>query len=150
MRKSYRFLTVIVVFAMVLAVSISGRANAQDKVTIHWWHLSGEPGDTYWQGLADAYTKLHPNLTFEITSIENEAYKAKLTTVMQAGDPPDLFHSWGGAVLWTYAQGGQTRNIAPELKGEWQDSFAVPSALELYGQNGEYYGVPFDWGAVGV
>jgi len=56
-------------------------------------------------------------------------------------------------VLWTYAQAGLTRNIAPELAangGAWKNSFAAQSALELYGQNGEYYGVPTDWGAVGV
>jgi raffinose/stachyose/melibiose transport system substrate-binding protein len=153
MRKSYRFLTVVLMVVMVALSFTSRTAFAQNKVTIHWWHLSGEPGDTYWKGLADAYMKMHPDVNIEITSIENAAYKQKLVTVMQAGDPPDLFHSWGGAVLWTYAQAGQTRNIAPELtanNNEWKDSFSVPSALELYGQNGEYYGVPFDWGAVGV
>ena len=37
------------------------------------------------------------------------------------------------------------RNIAPELEGAWKDSFSAQSALELYGQNGEYYGVPWTW-----
>ncbi|MEP7287366.1 MAG: extracellular solute-binding protein [Chloroflexota bacterium] len=152
MRKSYRFITAIVMFAMVAAGVFSGRiASAQDKVTIKWWH---ETTDTvkagYWQGMADAYTKAHPNVTFEILGLENEAYKAKLATAMQAGDPPDIFWSWGGGVLWNYAKAGLTRNIAPELKGDWKDSFAAKAALELYGQNGEYYGVPFDWGAVGM
>jgi raffinose/stachyose/melibiose transport system substrate-binding protein len=155
MRKSYRFLTVMIVFAMVAALALSSRpAAAQDKVTIKWWHESTQAAQiAYWQGLADTYTKAHPNVTFDIQSLENEAYKAKLATAMQAGDPPDLFWSWGGGVLWAYAKAGLTRNIAPELtanKDEWKSSFAAAAALELYGQNGEYYGVPFDWGAVGV
>jgi raffinose/stachyose/melibiose transport system substrate-binding protein len=155
MRKSFRFLTVVVVIAMVAALGLANRpASAQTAVVIHWWHESTTaPQVAYWQGLADAYTKLHPNVTFEITNLENEAYKAKLATVMQAGDPPDLFWSWGGGVLWNFASAGLTRNIAPELNangGEWKNSFAATAALELYGQNGEYYGVPFDWGAVGM
>jgi len=33
---------------------------------------------------------------FQITVLENEAFKTKLTTVMQSGTPPDIFQSWGG------------------------------------------------------
>src|SRR6185369_3916593 len=152
MRKTSRLL-MLALLAMVVVVSF-GAVSAQDAVVIHWWHESTSDAQVgYWQGLADAYTKAHPNVTFEITNLENEAYKAKLTTVMQAGDPPDLFWSWGGGKLWQYADAGLTRNIAPELtanNNEWKDSFAAVSALELYGQKGEYYGVPFDWGAVGM
>jgi raffinose/stachyose/melibiose transport system substrate-binding protein len=61
-----------------------------------------------------------------------------------------LFQSWGGGVLRTFADNGLVRNIAPELEGEWKDSIAAQAALELYGQNGEYYGVPWTWGAVGM
>ena len=152
MRKTSRFL-MFALLAMVVSISF-GAVSAQDAVVIHWWHEStSDPTVAYWKGLADAYTKEHPNVTFEITNLENEAYKAKLTTVMQAGDPPDLFWSWGGGKLWQYADAGLTRNIAPELtanNNEWKDSFAAVSALELYGQKGEYYGAPFDWGAVGM
>lgn len=149
MRKSSRL--VLVALVIVLALALTAPTLAQDKVTIHWWHIStGDPGLPYFQAAADAYTAEHPNVTFDITVLENEAFKAKLVTVMQAGEPPDLFQSWGGGKLWAFADAGLLRNIAPELEGEWKDSFAATSALELYGQNGEYYGVPLSWGAVGM
>jgi raffinose/stachyose/melibiose transport system substrate-binding protein len=151
--RNKKSLLFVVMALMLVALSV-GVASAQTPVVIHWWHEStSDVQVAYWQGLADAYTKDHPNVTFEITNLENEAYKAKLATVMQAGDPPDLFWSWGGGVLWSFADAGLVRNIAPELQAnnnEWKDTFAVPAALDLYGQNGEYYGVPFDWGAVGM
>lgn len=152
MRKAYRFATLVIVVLLLGALSISA-VSAQDPVVIDWWHIStGEGGQAYWQGLADAYTAEHPNVTFNITVLENAAFKDRLVTVMQAGDPPDIFQSWGGAVLWTYAQNGLVRNIAPELtanNNEWKDTFAAQAALELFGQNGEYYGVPRTWGMVG-
>ena len=152
MRKTSRFL-VLALLALVVVVSF-GAVSAQDAVVIHWWHESTSDAQVgYWKSLADAYTKDHPNVTFEITNLENEAYKAKLATVMQAGDPPDLFWSWGGGVLWQYAAAGLTRDITPELtanNNEWKDSFSAAAALELYSQDGKYYGVPFDWGAVGM
>jgi raffinose/stachyose/melibiose transport system substrate-binding protein len=125
--------------------------ESTEPATIRWWHIStAENEAAFWQQLADEYMAEHPNVTVEITILENEAFKQRLTTVMQSGDPPDLFQSWGGGVLWQFADAGLVRNIAPELEGEWRDSFSAQSALELYGQNGEYYGVPFRWGAVGL
>jgi raffinose/stachyose/melibiose transport system substrate-binding protein len=154
MRKTYRFTCLIAILALVTVLSF-GVVSAQDEpVVIKWWHISTrEQGQAYWQGLADAYTEMHPNVTFEITVLENAAFKDRLVTVMQAGDPPDIFQSWGGAVLWTYASNGLVRNIAPELTAndnEWKDSFSAQAALELFGQNGEYYGVPRTWGLVGL
>jgi raffinose/stachyose/melibiose transport system substrate-binding protein len=123
----------------------------EEPATIRWWHIATAEADAAaFQELADQYMAEHPNVTIEITILENEAFKQRLTTVMQGGDPPDLFQSWGGGVLWEYANAGLVRDISAELEGEWRDSIATQSALELYGQNGEYYGVPWRWGAVGL
>jgi raffinose/stachyose/melibiose transport system substrate-binding protein len=140
------FIALVVVLTLGLAVP----SLAQEPVTINWWHINtADPGLSNWQALADAYTAENPHVTFEITVLENEAFKARLVTVMQAGDPPDLFQSWGGGVLRTFADNGLVRNIEPEL-AEWKDTIAAKAALELYGQNGEYYGVPWTWGALGM
>jgi raffinose/stachyose/melibiose transport system substrate-binding protein len=100
------------------------------------------------QAMADEYQKEHPNVTIEVTVLENENFKAKLTTAIQSGDPPDLFHSWGGGVLAEYAKAGMLRDISPELKGEWQDSYAE-GALAIYGDGTHFYGVPNDLGMIG-
>jgi raffinose/stachyose/melibiose transport system substrate-binding protein len=140
----------ILAMLIVLAASL-GIVHGQDTVTITWWHINtGDPGLTNWQTLADEYAAANPGVVFEITVLENEAFKARLVTVMQAGDPPDLFQSWGGGVLRTFAENGLVRDISPELEGEWSDSIAAQSALDLYGQDGAYYGVPWTWGAVGM
>jgi raffinose/stachyose/melibiose transport system substrate-binding protein len=140
------------IFALIVSlVPVLSAATAQEQVTVRWWHIdTSDDMQATWQGIADAYMAQHPNVNIEITVLENEAFKAQLVTVMQAGDPPDIFRSWGGGVLWTYADAGLVRNIAPELEGEWKDSFSAQAALNLYGQNGEYYGVPYTWGAVGM
>jgi len=147
-KKIALFLVLVMVVSLVPAL---GSASAQDKVKISWWHIdTSEEQAAVWQGMADEYMAQNPNVEIEITILENEAFKSRLVTVMQAGDPPDLFRSWGGGVLWQYADAGLVRNIAPELEGEWKDSFSAQAALELYGKDGEYYGVPYTWGAVGM
>lgn len=153
MHKTIRFALLVTMLALFAALSVNLVA-AQDKVTIDWWHISTQTDQAaYWQGLADQYMADHPNVEIVITILENDAFKQKLVTVMQAGDPPDIFQSWGGAVLWNFAKNGLVRDIAPQLTADsnaWKDSFAVPAALELFGQDGAYYGVPWDWGSVGM
>ncbi len=138
------------VLILALALGVIGgatglRASAQDKVTVNWWHIQEqEQGGALWDAVAAEFEALHPNVNVEITFLENEAFKSQLVTVMQAGEPPDLFQSWGGGVLWNYADAGLVRDISPELMGEWYDSFAMPAAVEMFGKDGKYFGAPWD------
>ncbi|MFQ3648094.1 MAG: extracellular solute-binding protein [Anaerolineae bacterium] len=129
--------------------------SAQENVTIRWWTIYTNPPELapFAEGLAAEFMAANPGVTIEITHLENEAFKERLATLMQAGDPPDIFQSWGGGVLWTYAQAGLLRDITPELTADnnaWKDSFSAQAALDLYSYNGAYYGVPLNFGAVGI
>ena len=122
-------------------------------VTIEWWHISTlDPGKTLWQTFANQYMAAHPNVKINITILENEAFKTKLTTVMQAGTGiPDIFQSWGGGVMNDQASAGMLQDITSSLdadSGAWRSTFA-PGALAVYAVNGKNYGVPWDMGMVG-
>jgi raffinose/stachyose/melibiose transport system substrate-binding protein len=126
--------------------------TAAEQVTIEWWHIQVvENQIAVWQKLADEYMAAHPNVKINITILENEAFKTKMTTVMQSGEPPDIFQSWGGGVMNEYINAGLLRDITPELDadgGAWRDSFS-PGALGVYSYEGKNYGVPWDMGMVG-
>jgi len=147
--KTHRlFLLLVVVLSLAMTL---GSVSAQDNVVVTWWHINtNAPEAEYWQSVADDYMVANPGVTIEITILENQAFKDRITTVMQAGDPPDLFQSWGGGVLWQFAEAGLVRDISPELNGEWGDSFAAQAALGLFKVDDAAYGVPFSWGAVGM
>lgn len=117
---------------------------------ISWWHITtADPGLTNWQTLANTYVKDHPDVSIEITVLENEAFKQKLATAMQSGSPPDVFQSWGGGVLKQYADAGLVQDLSPSLQENgWGDSFQ-PGPLSLYTFDGKSYGVPWDAGMVG-
>jgi raffinose/stachyose/melibiose transport system substrate-binding protein len=124
---------------------------AADKVTVTWWHITTkDPGLSDWQKMADDYMAAHPNVVIEITVLENEAFKTKLTTVLQSGDPPDIFQSWGGGGFNQQVQAGLLKDITADLDADtaWKDSFA-PGALGVYSYQGKNYGVPWDMGMVG-
>ncbi len=123
--------------------------SSSGPVTINWWHIdTTDPGKSNWQNFANMYMKAHPNVKIKITILENASFKTKLTTVMQSGSPPDLFHSWGGGVLFQYAKAGLVQDLTSAMQGDWSNSFNA-AALNVYGQGGHFYGAPWDMGAVG-
>jgi raffinose/stachyose/melibiose transport system substrate-binding protein len=90
-------------------------------------------------------------VTIEITVLENEAFKTKMTTTMQSGEPPDIFQSWGGGVMNEYVKAGLLKEITADLDadgGAWRNTFS-PGALGVYSYQGKSYGVPWDMGMVG-
>ncbi|GAA1834242.1 extracellular solute-binding protein [Luedemannella flava] len=116
--------------------------------TINWWHIqTTEPGLTQWATMAKAYQAANPNVTINITPLENEAFKAKLTTATQAGNPPDLFQSWGGGVLAQQVEAGLVKDIT-EATSSWKGDL-VPAGLQPYTVDGKLYGIPWDIGMVG-
>jgi len=164
MRKSILFtLSLLVIVGMIMTACAApapttapevaeeeAQPEAAEPVTVNWWHIQSDPGahQTAWQEMADAYMADHPNVNIKITILENEAFKSKLPTVMQSGDPPDLFQSWGGGTMNEYAKAGLLKDITADVAGEWGDSIGA-GALGVYSYGGVQYGVPWDMGAVG-
>lgn len=127
-------------------------ADSDDTVTVTWWHITTDEGQAaVWQSLADSYMADHPNVNVEITILENEAFKTKMTTVVQSGEMPDIFQSWGGGVMNEYIAAGLMKDITADLDadgGAWRNTFST-GALGVYSLDGKNYGVPWDMGMVG-
>lgn len=119
-----------------------------EEVTIEWWHIQNtDPMLTLWQQLADEFMAAHPNVTINITVMENEAFKSALQTNLQAGDAPDLFQSWGGGGLKQQVEGGLVRDITEESAGFIGN--LNPGAVGLLQVDGKQYGIPWNLGMVG-
>jgi len=121
---------------------------AAEPVTIELYDLHiNEPGKTLIADIVGEYETAHPNVTIEMTVLENEALKAKIATEMQAGNPPDLFQSWGGGVLAQQQEAGMVRAIDDEI-ADWKDTMNA-AAMSIYQVDGVQYGIPYNFGLVG-
>jgi raffinose/stachyose/melibiose transport system substrate-binding protein len=144
MRSKARLAVLVMAFAIVAPALVLAAPSV-----VQWWHIGTAANDkAMYQGWADAYMKLHPDVQVQITVLENEAFKSKLTTVMQSGSPPDLFHSWGGGTMAEYAKAGLLRDISKFVKGTAFGNSMAPGVWQVYSYDGKNYGVPFDMGAI--
>ena len=151
--KIFSFIMIaVMLMAAAPAPAVAAAPANADKVVVNWWHITtSDPGKTDWEKMASEYMAAHPNVEIKITVLENEAFKTKLTTVMQSGEVPDIFQSWGGGGLSEQIDAGLLKDITADLdanNGEWRNSFA-PAALAVFSKDGKSYGVPWDMGMVG-
>jgi raffinose/stachyose/melibiose transport system substrate-binding protein len=119
--------------------------------TIKWMHLETNPDNLkVWQDIAATYEKTHPDVKIQFQFLENEAFKAKLPTLLQSNDAPSMFYSWGGGVLKAQAQTGAIRDVTAAMDadgGAWRNSYGKASVDGLT-FDGKVWAVPYQTGLV--
>lgn len=114
------------ILALGLALNLAQPISA--NTTIDWLHVEAVPETVaVMDAAAREYEAANPDITINIQFLENEAYKAKLTTLLQSDAAPDVFYSWGGGVLSTQVEAGVLRSI---------DGVIGQEILEQTGQGG--------------
>jgi raffinose/stachyose/melibiose transport system substrate-binding protein len=122
-------------------------AAAADS-TVKWLHIEVNPAQVkIWDEVARAYEAAHPGVKIEMQFLENEAYKAKLPTILQSKDRPHIIYSWAGGVLKTQIEAGVLEEITDQVKG-YSDTI-TPAALAAFTQNSRVYGLPIALSQVG-
>lgn len=116
--------------------------------TVKWLHIEVNPAQVkLWEEVARAYEASHPGVKVEMQFLENEAYKAKLPTILQSKDRPNIIYSWAGGVLKAQIEAGVLEDITDQVKG-YSDSL-TPAALAAFTNNGRVYGLPMALSQVG-
>lgn len=141
----------LLVAAAVSTAMLTGSAGvvAQEPVEIELYDLhTANPGLSWIQRAADAYKGLNPNVTVKVTVLENEALKDAIAARMQAGDPPDIFQSWGGGLLRQQVEAGLVKDITADVADVAGDFGG--GAMSLFQVDDAQYGLPYNFGLVGL
>ncbi|HTJ57724.1 MAG TPA: extracellular solute-binding protein [Devosiaceae bacterium] len=139
--------------AIALSALLAGAAVSTvlaDDV-IKWLHLENNPVNVKaWQDIAAAYEAAHPGVKIQFQFLENEAFKAKLPTLLQSNDAPSMFYTWGGGVLKEQAQTGAIRDVTAAMdadNGAWRNSISA-AAVNGLSFDGKVWAVPTQSGVV--
>jgi raffinose/stachyose/melibiose transport system substrate-binding protein len=134
--------------AALSACGSSGSGNSSGKTTIEWWNITTtDPAKKLWAQRAKEFEAAHPDVKIKIVTLENEAYKSKMTAQTASGKLPDIYHTWGGGVLKQQVDAGLVEDLTDRVSS-WTKDF-VPAALAAYKFDDKSYAVPFDIGMVG-
>lgn len=106
------------------------------------WALTGQPAETIRKNAVDAFNKLGKG-TIEVTTFQNDPYKAKIRTAIGAGEAPTLIYGWGGGILKSYADAGQVDDLTSwiEQTSGFKERF-LPSTWGAATLDGKVFAVP--------
>jgi raffinose/stachyose/melibiose transport system substrate-binding protein len=126
--------------------ALSAPAYAETHITV--LHVSDNAAQkAIWDQIANDYNAEHKGVKVEFKYLENEAFKAKLPTMLQADESrPDLFYSWGGGVMQAQDKAGFLKHITKDV-ASWESEL-TPTAVNAFKDDGKVVGVPFEVGEV--
>ena len=132
-------------FAAVCLAALTAPAFAETNITV--LHPSENAAQkAVWDKSAADYNAAHPGVKVQFKYLENEALKAKLPTMLQSNDRPDLFYSWAGGVMQAQDKAGFLKDITADMAAV--DSTLSPTAVDAFKVDGRQVGVPFEVGEV--
>jgi raffinose/stachyose/melibiose transport system substrate-binding protein len=133
-------------FAAGCLAALTAPAFAETKITV--LHVSDNAAQkAIWDQIASDYNAAHPGVNVQFKYLENEAFKAKLPTMLQADESrPELFYSWGGGVMQAQDKAGFLKDITKDV-ASWESELS-PTAVDAFKVDGKVVGVPFEVGEV--
>lgn len=124
----------------------TGGGGNSGPITLKWWdNQQSESGlSEYQQAAVAEFTKAHPDIKVEVTTVPYDQYQQRLQLAVQGGDAPDVATV---DQIWTagLAAGESIQPLDDLLEGTKiaKESF-FPGAWESGIVDGKLYGVPFN------
>jgi raffinose/stachyose/melibiose transport system substrate-binding protein len=141
----------IVSMAAAAGLLLAGAGAASATTVVKWLHLELDPkNDAAWEDIVKKYEAQHPDVDIQMQFLENEAFKAKLPTLLQSDDVPDFFFSWGGGVLKQQSETGALQDVTAALDGDGGKlrSAYTPSSVDGLTFDGKTWAIPYKVGLV--
>ena len=132
-------------FALAAMLGLALAMPVQAQTVVKHLHITSIPAEVeLMNSIAADFMAQNPDIKVELPFLENEAFKAKLTTLLQSADAPDVFHSWGGGVFYEQAAAGVLRPIEDVLSQEAKDNVGTAGVSAFTAPDGHLYGVARD------
>ncbi|WP_296105052.1 ABC transporter substrate-binding protein [uncultured Agrobacterium sp.] len=123
-----------------------GAASVSAATVVKWMHVELDPKSVaVWEEIAKDYETKHPDVDIQLQFLENEAFKAKLPTLLQSNDVPDFFYSWGGGVLEEQSKTGALTDLTEVFDadgGKIRNAYN-PAAIDGLSFDGKVWAVPY-------
>ncbi|ANM10534.1 ABC transporter substrate-binding protein [Rhizobium sp. N324] len=141
----------IVSMAAAAGMLLAGAGAASATTVVKWLHLELDPKNVAaWEDIVKKYEAQHPDVDIQMQFLENEAFKAKLPTLLQSDDVPDFFFSWGGGVLKQQSETGALQDVTAALDadgGKLRKAY-TPASVDGLTFEGKTWAIPYKVGLV--
>lgn len=127
---------------------IGTSAPVMAKTVVKMLHIESNKVITdIWADAERIFEILNPDIDVQLIFLENQAFKAKLPTLLQSKDKPDIFYSFGGGNFKQRAADGILRDITPLAAGLLKQM--PDGGMKAFTYKGKIYGAPYQFSKIG-
>ena len=132
----------LLVLLVLCLVVVSFMYAADEKVEIKFLHRWTQYMD-YFEEVVKQFEEANPNIDVQMQAISNDPFKEKIKIVLGTDEAPDVFFTWPGEFTNRFIRAEKVLDITPYLEEDgWLETY-IPSQIEPFIYEGDYYGAPF-------
>ncbi|REJ10325.1 ABC transporter substrate-binding protein [Halobacillus trueperi] len=94
----------------------SSTAGGSEKKVLEFWHIDPGEKEKIYEEAVERFEEKNPDVDVKVLRIPNDAYKQKLSVAMSGGNPPDVFHSWGGGWLKQFVDQDKVMDVTEDIE----------------------------------
>ncbi|PZE20070.1 ABC transporter substrate-binding protein [Paenibacillus xerothermodurans] len=113
-------------------------AGSGQKKTLEFWYIDPGEKEKVFLEAVERFKKKHPDVEVKTLQTPNDTYKQKFSVAMSGGNPPDVFHSWGGGWLKEFVN----QDNVLDITGKFDAAAFSQQALDNSTFDGKVYGLP--------
>lgn len=114
-----------------------------EDISIGFWHIQTDHTDLL-DGQVARFEDDNPNISVDVSAIENDTFKTQIRVALGAGEPPCVFVSWGGGGLREMVEAGQVTDLTDWVEADgYRDRFIEASWGNVTFDD-RIYGVPVE------
>jgi raffinose/stachyose/melibiose transport system substrate-binding protein len=146
MKKRF-VLGILVLFGLSVMVFAKGgqdSASSDGVTTLRLWHIwasETESSKAPFEKVLKDFAVDHPEIKLVVDTIENESYKARMPTVVAAGEAPDIYYWWSGGYMKPFVDAGAVLPLNDYLDNATKSKL-LNGALDNITFDGKIYGLP--------
>lgn len=118
-------------------------SSKDSENTIKVWHIQNLDNQASIKERAgERFKKENPDYDYEMSPMQNDAYKTQIQIAIGANNAPDIFSTWGGGTMIEYVKSGKIIDLTPYVAKYDLSNKLIPVSLSQISYDGKIYAVP--------
>jgi raffinose/stachyose/melibiose transport system substrate-binding protein len=122
--------------------SDAGNSGVTTLTLRHIWASDTESSKAPFEKVLADFAKDHPEIRLVVDTVENEAHKQTMPTVVQAGEAPDIYFWWSGGFMKPFVDAGALLPLNDYLDAATRSKL-VSGSTDNMTFDGKIYGLPY-------
>lgn len=136
-------LLLFVMFALLFISCSNNSKNSENTIKV--WHIQNlDSQASIKEKAGQRFKSENPDYDYQMSPMQNDAYKTQIQIALGANNAPDIFSIWGGGTMIEYIKSGKIIDLTPYIAKYDLSNKLIPVSLSQVSYDGKIWAVPVE------